>query len=383
MEVSADLKYIQLTSFTKDWRDSANWATPSYWLWEDRGSRGQPSFPGHLWCWYDKSSIKLCANITHDLGQSIAHQWYLAGCRTLDDVRTGKGGVKMSTVQEIGLRFYDGWSLPYMMTFSSHLFNADINDRMPRSEVKAIFDLIKPKGICLNNNGTVECTYRLCSSIYWPRTIHRGYGKLSKVISSGSYDYAILTRVPRGKADCGDIDILITRPTQDGKTHRREFTWLFKNVGILANYLPGVMPRLLRELHTAGILTEDLALPEDPDDLEASYRGLCHIPHIEGSRRRRIDILSVPWTSRGAALLYFTVCFWLMLVRNIHLNKPLPSGWWYCASLDKIVLFISLTLFTSSLIVPSAWRPMSWDIHLTRRDCSVMSSVTPVIVVIN
>ena len=49
-------------------------------------------------------------NITHDLGQSIAHQWYLAGCRTLEDVRTGKGGVKMSTVQEIGLRFYDGWS---------------------------------------------------------------------------------------------------------------------------------------------------------------------------------------------------------------------------------------------------------------------------------
>jgi hypothetical protein len=100
----------------------------------------------------------------------------------------------------------------------------------------------------------------------------------------------------------------------------------FQNVGILTNYLLGVMPRLLRELHTAGILTEDLALPEDPDDLEATYRGLCHLPHIEGSRRRRIDILSVPWSSRGAALLYFTVCFRLMLVQNIHLNKPYPQG---------------------------------------------------------
>ena len=78
---------------------------------------------------------------------------------------------------------------------------------------------------------------------------------------------------------------------------------------------------VLRELHTAGILTEDPGLPEDPDDLEASYRGLCHLPHIKGSRRRRIDILSHP--SRGAALLYFTVCFWLMLVRNI--NKPYPQ----------------------------------------------------------
>jgi DNA polymerase lambda len=74
------------------------------------------------------------------------------------------------------------------------------------------------------------------------------------------------------------------------------------------------MRRLLRELHTVGILTEDLALPEDPDDLEAIYRGLCHLPHIEGSRRRRIDFLSVPWTSRGAALLYYTVCFCSILL---------------------------------------------------------------------
>ena len=107
------------------------------------------------------SPIKLCADIIHNLGPSIAHQWYLAGCRTLDDVRTGKGGVKLSTVQEIGLQFYDGWSLPYMMSFSSHPFTADINDRMPRSEVKAIFDLIKPIGIWLNNDSTIECTYRL------------------------------------------------------------------------------------------------------------------------------------------------------------------------------------------------------------------------------
>lgn len=101
----------------------------------------------------------------------------------------------------------------------------------------------------------------------------------------------------------------------------------FKDVGIIANYLSGVMPRLLRELHAAGILTEDLAVPEDPDDIEASYRGLCRLPHIEGSKRRRIDILSVPWKSRGAALLYFTVCFfWLMLVQNIHPQQILFPG---------------------------------------------------------
>ena len=60
-------------------------------------------------------------------------------------------------------------------------------------------------------------------------------------------------------------------------------------------------------MHTADILTEDLALPEDPDDLEATYRGLCHLPDVKGTKRRRIDFLSVPWTARGAALLYYTV----------------------------------------------------------------------------
>ena len=101
----------------------------------------------------------------------------------------------------------------------------------------------------------------------------------------------------------------------------------FKGVGIFTDYLSGVMPRLLRELHAAGILTEDLAVPENPDDIEASYRGLCRLPHIEGSKRRRIDILSVPWKSRGAALLYFTVCFfWLMLVQNIHPQQIIFSG---------------------------------------------------------
>jgi hypothetical protein len=42
------------------------------------------------------------------LGQSTALQWWSAGCRTLDDLREGKGGVKLTSVQEIGLLYYDG-----------------------------------------------------------------------------------------------------------------------------------------------------------------------------------------------------------------------------------------------------------------------------------
>jgi DNA polymerase lambda len=41
-------------------------------------------------------------------GQKIAFQWYACGCRTLDDVKARKGGIKLSAAQEIGLRFYDG-----------------------------------------------------------------------------------------------------------------------------------------------------------------------------------------------------------------------------------------------------------------------------------
>ncbi|KAJ7832829.1 hypothetical protein B0H13DRAFT_236665 [Mycena leptocephala] len=172
----------------------------------------------------------------YGVGQSTAYQWYAAGCRSLDDLKAGKGGVTLTPAQKIGIQFYD-----------------DINDRMPREEAKALFEVIKP--IALGIDPKLE--------------IH----------IMGSYR--------RGKADCGDIDIMITRYPDDGKTHA------------------GILHHLLKALHEAKIITEDLALPENPFDDEAIYRGLCHLPQF-GSRRRRIDFLTVPWTSRGAALLYYT-----------------------------------------------------------------------------
>ena len=87
--------------------------------------------------------------------------------------------------------------------------------------------------------------------------------------------------------------------------------------------LVGIMRELLKQLHQRGILTEDLVLPDNMDCLEATYRGLCR--RDSSSSRRRIgeysaamyllfssvtfglDILTVPYESRGAALLYYTV----------------------------------------------------------------------------
>lgn len=79
------------------------------------------------------------------LGQSTAFQWWAAGCRTLDDLREGKGGVKLNSVQEIGLLYYDG-DLSSLHFGSSNGSSADINTRMSREEAKAIFDRIKQIG---------------------------------------------------------------------------------------------------------------------------------------------------------------------------------------------------------------------------------------------
>ncbi|KIY44359.1 Nucleotidyltransferase, partial [Fistulina hepatica ATCC 64428] len=179
----------------------------------------------------DVQAMKLFEGI-YGVGPTTGLRWYMNGLRTLDDVRNEKNGIKLTPAQRIGVEFYD-----------------DINERMPREEVQALFDLIKPRVLNID-----------------PRLVVQVMGSFR-----------------RGKADCGDIDILITRPTDDGKTHRGAFL-------LLLSYF---------------IVTEDLAMPDDGDGDEGIYRGLCRLPK-EGSKRRRIDFLVVPWESRGAALIYYT-----------------------------------------------------------------------------
>ncbi|KAA1474125.1 Nucleotidyltransferase [Dentipellis sp. KUC8613] len=177
----------------------------------------------------------------YGVGQHIAYMWYSAGCRTLDDIRERKNGIKVSDVQEIGLKYYD-----------------DINTRMPRAEAGEIFTAIKRTAVSIDPHLYVEIM--------------------------GSYR--------RGKATCGDIDILITRPTDDGNSHE------------------GVLASLLSALQREGIIRENLSMPDFKDDpLEAVYRGLCVRPLREGEghdTKRLVHILTVPYKSRGAALIYYT-----------------------------------------------------------------------------
>ncbi|KAH8831214.1 hypothetical protein DL96DRAFT_814297 [Flagelloscypha sp. PMI_526] len=173
----------------------------------------------------------------YGVGSATAYQWYMQGYRTLEDVQKHKKRIGLSRAQEIGLANYD-----------------DINTRMPREEAGELFELIKPVALRFDNRLDVQIM--------------------------GSYR--------RGKSTCGDIDIMITRDTSDGRTHA------------------GALRYLLKALHDKGIITDDLATPDNSDDEECIYRGLCRLPHREGSRKRRIDFLCIPWISRGAALIYYT-----------------------------------------------------------------------------
>lgn len=190
---------------------------------------------------------KIAAQTTEDLavtrlfqgiygvGPHTAHSWYVRGLRTLADVRNRVGGIELSAAQELGLRYY-----------------ADLQRRMPRSEAAEIFERIKAAALQLD-----------------PKL-----------------DIDIMGSFRRGKATCGDIDILITRPTVDGRSHR------------------GLLGKLLPLLHSKKLLSHDLAVPDDEGELEAKYMGLCQL-HSD-TLMRRIDILTVPHEQWGSALLYFT-----------------------------------------------------------------------------
>ncbi|CAE6395610.1 unnamed protein product [Rhizoctonia solani] len=121
-------------------------------------------------------------------------------------------------------------------------YYTDLQRRMPRSEAAEIFERIKAAAL-----------------------------QLDPVL-----DIEIMGSFRRGKPTCGDIDILITRLNSDGGSHR------------------GIQK----------LLSHDLALPDDENELEAKYMGLCQL-HSD-TLMRRIDILTIPCEQWGSALLYFT-----------------------------------------------------------------------------
>ncbi|XP_034631289.1 DNA polymerase lambda [Trachemys scripta elegans] len=163
-------------------------------------------------------------------GVKTAQMWYQQGFRTLDDIRTQ---AHLTRQQAVGLKHYE-----------------DFLERMPREEAAEIEQTVREAARSLNPG--LVC------------------------MACGSYR--------RGKATCGDVDVLVTHP--DGQSHR------------------GVFDKLLDSLRRSGFLTDDLVSQEDSGN-QKKYLGVCRLPG-PGRRHRRLDIIVVPHGEFACALLYFT-----------------------------------------------------------------------------
>ncbi|XP_054460620.1 DNA polymerase lambda [Anoplopoma fimbria] len=174
-------------------------------------------------------------------GTKTAQLWYQQGFRTLEDIRTK---AHLSNTQKIGLKHYD-----------------DLLDRMPREEATAIQNVLKDAAQAIDP-GMVA-------------------------MACGSYR--------RGKATCGDVDVLISHP--DGKSHK------------------GIFSKVLQNLHDSGFLTDDLVSNEENGE-QKKYMGVCRLPG-PGQRHRRLDIIVVPYNEFACALMYFT--------GSAHFNRSLRA----------------------------------------------------------
>ncbi|RWR77119.1 BRCT domain-containing protein [Cinnamomum micranthum f. kanehirae] len=156
------------------------------------------------------------------IGPATALKLYEKGHRTLDDL---KNEDSLTSAQKLGLKFFD-----------------DIKKRVPRYEVKDMEVLLQKVGQDLLPGVILVC--------------------------GGSYR--------RGKATCGDLDIIITHP--DGTSHR------------------GFLVRYVQCLKDIKFLREDLIFSthsmEGTDSGVDTYFGLCTYPGRE--QRHRIDLKVYP-----------------------------------------------------------------------------------------
>lgn len=180
----------------------------------------------------------------YGVGKSTADKWIAKGFRTLDDLLLK---AKLNDSQKIGIEHYQ-----------------DLNTRIPREEVTKLGECVKAEAAKVDHE------------------VH--------LLIGGSYR--------RGADSSGDIDFIITKK---GTTSRKDL-------------LP-FLEQLVGNLWRQGFLTAELAShSSNRDDSGSKWHGCCVLPRIPGYNDdenyrpiwRRIDLLLVPETEFGAALIYFT-----------------------------------------------------------------------------
>lgn len=168
------------------------------------------------------------------VGPATALKLYEKGYRTLNDLQKDDS---LTYAQRTGLKFFD-----------------DIKQRIPRHEVSEMEKLLQEVGKDILPGVIIVC--------------------------GGSYR--------RGKASCGDMDIVITHP--DGLSH------------------VGFLPKFVQRLKDMSFLREDLIFSihsvEGTDYGVDTYFGLCTYPGRE--LRHRIDLKVYPRNRYACGLLHWT-----------------------------------------------------------------------------
>ncbi|GAX27621.1 DNA polymerase lambda [Fistulifera solaris] len=203
------------------------------------------------------------------VGRAKATELVRAGYRSIDEVKAAveAGAVTVDRSQYIGLLCYE-----------------DIMEEMSRSEVEAIFDIVK-------------------------KCFKEDYPQVQMQIN-GSYR--------RGKETCGDIDILVT--------HASYYDTVPPNaVGVVADkllargfiehhltYISGMNPELFNRTIPPDVrrnLIEHRGSSSGKRKADKSssttYFGVIRSPMVLG-RRRRLDIKFYPYRERVFASIYFT-----------------------------------------------------------------------------
>ncbi len=192
------------------------------------------------------------------VGPATIKRWISAGILSLPHLRKAisKGDITLNNTQRLGLHYY-----------------TDLNTRIPRSEVKALGDMMKNIIIKLGPASIKSGT------IIYPGDNKTGQNTAQQRPQTyNNIIFEITGSYRRGHVDSGDIDILISMPAGGLDTH------------------------LLDRLNTAISQTSNYI-----DTLSKGNERLTFLYRSPVSKLvRQFDILHVAYSSYYAALLYFT-----------------------------------------------------------------------------
>ena len=224
-----------------------------------------------------RKAMKVMMNIW-GVGRARATELVNAGYRRIGDVQQALmlGTLHVDRNQYIGVLCYE-----------------DINERMPRTEVEAIAEIV---------------------ALF----VQTRYTTSAETMIMGSYR--------RGKETCGDVDILITHPDYIDTVPPNALGEIVDDlcsaghVAFHLTYISGMKPELYETLpsHVAKRLThpKSYGRSKEPEkkDLQSSWMGVMNSPLVPG-KRRRVDIKFYPYAVRYFASLYFT--------GNGHFNRSM------------------------------------------------------------